>query len=201
MKNIKLISLLSIILFASINLNAQTLSCGFEIGSGLSYIIEDIQQGESTNFDPALAAGMHLKYTPEGAYFGLRLNVLHVSTTYTNIGIRNVEYTGEVLSNTVSILLEHLQENKKFNMGYNFGMGLTEEKFGPTSFSQFDERSFMSISVSGILAYKVSEHSNITLTPTLLWTDPLNTFRTENWYTGREDGSAYVQLGYVYRLK
>jgi hypothetical protein len=89
---------------------------------------------------------------------------------------------------------------KKWALGYFFGMGMTKENiviYDP--YEQFSEiNNFMSISMGGILNYKISENSSLRLTPVALWTDPINTFRKENWYRGREDISLFMTLGYAY---
>jgi hypothetical protein len=125
-----------------------------------------------------------------------------VSTQFSYSDLIYKTYFGEVTTVTTSLLLEHLKENKKLNLGYNFGFGLTRENYRTDSFrlNSSDVRNYMSITLSGLMSYKVSERSSIRLTPSLLWTDPINSFQSDNWYNGREDISVLVQLGYTYKL-
>ncbi len=103
-------------------------------------------------------------------------------------------------------MLEHLNNTKRWNIGYNFGMGFTSEKYKVQGYefegySYEDKRGFMSISAAGILSYKAGERSNIRLSPMVLWTDPINTFKPNYWVPGGEDISFLVLLGFEYRLK
>lgn len=184
--------------------NAQSLSAGFDFGGGASYIVEHLQNDSYTNYSGSITASANVKFTPKDSYFGLRLNLLSVNTLFeSNIPFWGIYTHGEVSSTTTSILLEHLSETKKWNLGYHFGLGYTNENYheidGKTTSS--DIRNFMSLTVGGILAYQVSERSSINLTPSVLWTDPINTLRSDNWQHGREDISAFIQLGYTYRFK
>jgi hypothetical protein len=58
----------------------------------------------------------------------------------------------------------------------------------------------MSFSGGGILALQLGAKSSLNLSPSFLWTDPINTFRTDEWVRGREDISFLLQLGYTYRF-
>jgi hypothetical protein len=200
LKNINIGILVGILYISFSSLNAQSISTGFQFGIGSSYIVENIESGSQFNYEPSFTTGFNFKYVPNEAYFGIKLNLLYVSTTYNGLTFRNVPYNGEVSSITTSLLLEHLNETKKWNWGYNFGMGFTREDFITNSFfsNAPKRRNFMSISVAGILSYKISEQSSLTLTPTILWTDPINTFRFNNWYSGGEDASVLFQFGYTY---
>lgn len=196
------ITIFGLLVFTS-HLKAQSLSAGFEFGTGSSYMGENFESGNQIDYNASITTGLNLKYTPTDAYFGLRFNVLYVSTRFTGNGTRNYTYSGEVSTLTTSILLEHLNQTKKLNFGYNCGMGITKEDYSTQQLwnGRSDTRNFMSISIGGILSYSLSENSSLNLTPSLLWTDPVNTFRPDHWYRGGEDISALIQLGYTYRLK
>lgn len=196
------ITILGLLLF-TIQLKAQSLSAGFEFGTGSSYMGENFESGNQIDFRASMTTGLNLKYTPHDSYFGLRLNVLYVSTLFYGHGLWNSKYDGEISTVTTSILLEHLNEYKKINFGYNLGFGITRENYSSQELwnRRSEVRNFMSISIGGILSYSLSERSNLNLSPSLLWTDPVNTFRTNNWYSGGEDISALIQLGYTYKLK
>tara|TARA_R110002050_G_scaffold20348_1_gene57614 strand:+ start:551 stop:1168 length:618 start_codon:yes stop_codon:yes gene_type:complete len=191
------------LLLASSSLTAQSLSTGIEMGAGASYIIEDHESGNQIDYGTSMTAGANFKFTPNESYFGIRVNLLYVSTLFTSKTLIGQTNYGEVSTLTTSLLLEHLNQDKKLNLGYNFGMGYTREDYNTMKgiYSNLSIRNYMSLSVSGILSYQVSNKSSIYLTPTLLWTDPVNTFRPDNWYSGREDINVLVQLGYTYHLK
>ena len=202
LKAINIVVLIGILYISFNSLYAQSISTGFQFGIGSSYIVENIESGSQFNYEPSFTTGFNFKYTPNEAYFGVKLNLLYVSTTFNGLSFRNIPYDGEVSSITTSLLLEHLNETKKWNWGYNFGMGITREDYATNSFfsNASGIRNFMSISVAGVLSYKISEQSSLTLTPTILWTDPINTFRFNHWYRGGEDASVLFQFGYTYQL-
>jgi hypothetical protein len=184
------------------SIKAQNISLGYEAGSGGSYIFENAQD-KYLEFSPSFSMGANLKYTPKDAYFGLKLSLLYVSSRYkSNYPYWNQSKTGEITTITTSILLEHIKMDKKWNWGYNIGMGVTREDYFTQRLQTASNsvRNYMSVSMSGIGAYKLGDNSNLTLSPMLLWTDPINTFRVNDWQNGREDLSALIQLGYVYNF-
>lgn len=195
--------ILVMITYCSFQVHAQSLSMGFEAGTGASYLGEHYGANSSMNFKPSLLMGMHLKYTPTDAYFGIRLHVMNVSTRFYGDGTSYDEgYTGEIATLTTSLMLEHINTEKKWRLGYNFGMGITRENYDgitwPGSYSY--DRNFMSISGGGIVAFQMGNKSSLRLSPSFLWTDPINTLRKEEWVQGREDISMLIQLGYTYKL-
>lgn len=183
--------------------NAQSITTGFEAGVGSSYIVENYQSGSASDFYTSITTGVNFKLTPIDSYFGIRLNLLYVNTLFNTQYNSTHFYSGEVSTITTSLLLEHLNETKKFNLGYNFGLGVTREEFSTSRnlVSESDIRNYMSVTLSGILSYRITEKSFITLTPVVFWTDPINSFRTYNYYNAREDISALIQLGFTYKLK
>lgn len=182
---------------------AQNFSVGFDFGAGSSYIGADIDGQEYLNFKAGVTSQVHFKYQPKDAYFGVRLNYQYVNTVFENANYWYNYGDGDITTSTTSLLLEHLNNEKKWNVGYHFGMGLTREVV--QNYAYGDNRSyannFMSMTVGGILNYSIGEVSGIRLTTTALWTDPINTFRPDNWETGREDISLLFSLGYVYSFK
>ena len=60
----------------------------------------------------------------------------------------------------------------------------------------------MSAAVSGLISAKATERVFIQLIPSLLWTDPANSFRSsDKWNIAGEDLSFLAQIGVMYRLK
>jgi hypothetical protein len=184
---------------------SQSFDIGFGLGTGTSYIFES--KDESVDIDYALpfSAFASLKYIPQSSYFDYKLNFQFINT---GIVGRNWEsgrpIDGEVSSFTTSLLLEHLNDNKTWNFGYNFGFGYTTENYiedlDKRSLSYF--RKFMSITISGLLSVKVSEKLSLQLIPSFIWTDPVNSFRSaDKWYIAGEDLNFLAQIGISYRLK
>ena len=202
---IKLIALFCALFAMADIVHSQSLSMGFEAGTGISYIGENDPDKEFMQFDPSVAMGVNLKFTPKDSYFGLRLNIQHVNTHYNDNSNWPIwgDYYGEISTTTSSLLLEHLNTNKKWNFGYNFGMGVTQEtyeKIGSAS-SSVNNSNFMSISGGGIVQFNLGEKSALYFSPSMLWTDPINTLYKNNWVSGREDIAFLFQLGYSYKLQ
>lgn len=205
MNSIKTKTFLFFVSFISFSLcsYAQNLAAGFDFGMGSSYIVEKAQDDNSLNMKASFASGFNMKFVPKDAYFGVKLNMLYVSTAFeVSDLIWGPTYTGEISTFTTSLMLEHLNNDKKFNIGYNFGLGYTKENYEDYNYRSNTNgiRNFMSVTVSGIVSLKLGERSSLNLTPLLLWTDPINSFRTDNWYSAGEDVSFLVMLGYTYKL-
>ena len=195
--SITLISLL----FTTTIIKAQIFSADFDFGAGSSYIVENIQSSDQFQYNPSFAMKGAITYTSLDSYFGIKLQLLHVSTTFDGTsGWYN--YYGEVNTFTTSLLLTHINNTKKWNFGYNFGLGYTLEDYQSNRYKEYqnDLRRYMSITASGIVSVKTGDRFNVKLTPTVLWTDPINSFRTENWYSAREDVSVLLLIGFEYRL-
>ncbi|MGB0807009.1 MAG: hypothetical protein ACPGRC_09980 [Salibacteraceae bacterium] len=194
-------SVILTLLFLSlyISVYSQKLSVGFDFGAGASYLGEDIDNENYINFKPGFTSVIHLKYQPKEAYFGLKFNYQYISTVY-EANYWNYPREGEITTSTTSLFLEHLNTEKKWALGYFFGMGLTREKI--VTYDPYEKLSdvsnFMSIGFGGLLNHQINENSALKLTPLALWTDPINTFRPNNYYRGREDISLYMTLGYAY---
>lgn len=194
-------------LTATIQLQSQTFTTGFEFGTGKSYIVEDTQAKDYLNYKMSATASISLKYQPVDAYFALRANFLYAHTNFedsSNGGswIYNDFIYGGVTSTTTSLLLEHLNTEKKWNFGYNFGMGYTVEDYESKTWREEinEQRRFMSITISGIVALNLGERSSLQFSPVIFWTDPLTSFNESEWRNAAEDVSILFQIGYMYRL-
>lgn len=203
LKIITFVCCLFLLISSSNFLVAQSFSLGFEAGTGASYMGENASESNWYAFKPSMAMGVSLKYTPVDSYFGLRFNVLYVSTRFESKQEFSLgQYSGEISTVTTSLLLEHLNTDKRWNFGYNFGMGISRETYEtsgwPSDYNYI--QNFMSISGGGIVAYKMGDKSRLNLNPSFLWTDPVNTLRKDEWVRGREDISLLIQLGYTYKF-
>ena len=59
----------------------------------------------------------------------------------------------------------------------------------------------MSVNLSGIISSKLNENLTLQLEPTLLWTDPVNSFReSDKWEIAGEDLSILMQIGIKYKI-
>jgi hypothetical protein len=197
--------LLTILMGFSILGQAQNVEVGFGFGTGATYIFENQDKNVDVSYSAPFSNYAHITYSPEDSYFDLKMNF-----QYLNSGIEGKNWKtespikGEVSSFTSSLMLEHLTNNQTWNFGYNFGFGYTVEnyiesfEFGtPSAY-----RRFMSATVSALLSANISERVSIQLSPSLLWSDPANSFRSsDNWKVAGEDLNFLTQLGFVYKLK
>lgn len=117
-----------------------------------------------------------LKYSKTDSYFGVKLKFqyLNAGIEGTNWKSNSTPINGDVTSLTTLILLEHLNNNDKWNFGYNFGLGYTSQKLRQnlSLFDQTVSSGYMSINASVILSKKINERLALQIEPTLLWTDP-----------------------------
>ncbi len=195
------IPLLLLPLFSS----AQNIHLSYGLGTGSAYVFENIDQGVDIDYSLPFATYAGLKYSIPNAYFDVMLNF-----QYQNSGITGKSWKtggsieGEVSSFTSSVLLEHLEETKKWNFGYNFGLGYSNENYSPSlSYSvQSELRNYLSFTLSGIMSYQLSENLQLQMVPSLFWSDVVNSLRSsDHWNIAREDLSFLGQLGISYRLK
>lgn len=203
MKNITLIAL--ILLFASLEGKSQNLEVGFGLGTGSAYIFENADSSIDIDYSAPFSSYLDLKYSKPDSYFGLKLKF-----QYLNAGIEgknwkssNEPIDGDVTSLTSMILLEHLKEQNKWNFGYNFGFGYTHQEFRKDliNLSPVVDRNFMSFNFSGIISSKLNENLALQLEPTLLWTDPVSSFReSDKWEIAGEDLSILMQIGIKYKI-
>ena len=185
--------------------NAQNLDVGFGLGSGQAYIFEGRDEGVNVDYSAPFSNYVFLNYIPENSFFNLKLNFQYINSGIEGTNWKtNEKINGEVSSLTTFVIVEHLKDIKRWNFGFNFGFGYTIESFtGDLEFRKQSElRRHMSTSASTLLSVKVSEKTLIQLSPTLIWIDPVNSFRSpENWNIAGEDLNLLVQVGLAYRLK
>ena len=197
--------LLTILLGVSFLGKSQNFDIGFGLGTGTSYIYENMDKTVDIKYSPSFSSYVDLKYSPISSYFDLKLNFQYINTGISGLNWEsNAPINGEVSSFTSFILLEHLNVKKIWNFGYNLGFGYTTENYIELldQRTQSEFRKFMSITISGLISIKISEKVSIQLIPSLLWTDPANTFRSsDKWYIAGEDLSFLTQVGFEYRLK
>ncbi|MDT0676711.1 hypothetical protein [Autumnicola musiva] len=201
----KITLLLTFVLLSFTKGKAQTFELGFGIGSGTAYLVENLDDGIDIDYSTPLSSYVDLKYSKSDKYFGAKLRL-----QYLNAGIRgsnwkglNYNINGEVTSLTTLILLEHLKCNSKWNSGYNFGLGYTNQTFKPDLVNSINniESTYLSINISGILNRKINENFSFQIEPNLMWTDPINSLRNrEKWQIAGEDISMLIQLGLTYRI-
>jgi len=199
-------TLLAILLIGlSVWAKAQNVALGFAIGSGSAYYFENMDQGINVNFSSPIAMRFDIKYLPPNSYFDIKLRFQYLNSAISGQNWKTGNFmNGEVSTLTSLIILEHINNSKTLNFGYNFGLGYTKQNFlenleYPTNPVL---RNFVSANFSGLLSTKINKKLSIHLEPSLFWTDLVNTFRgAKNWQVAGEDLSFLLQLGIEYTLK
>ncbi len=201
----KIIMIVFIILLATLEGKAQNLEVGFGLGTGSAYIFENTDSGIDIDYSLPFSSYLDIKYSKPDSYFGLKLKFQYLNSAIEgrNWKSSNEPINGEVTSLTSMILLEHLKEDNKWNFGYNFGLGYTHQEFRQDllNFSPVVDRNFMSVNFSGIISSKLNDKLALQLEPTLLWTDPVGSFReSDKWQIAGEDLSILMQIGLKYKI-
>ncbi|MBD80921.1 MAG: hypothetical protein CL840_18535 [Crocinitomicaceae bacterium] len=209
---LSLVSLL-VLLWSCGELHSQHLEVQLGGGVGETYLVEQ-NEARDVNFNRTAVVFGAIKLMPDSSYFNLKLLFQYVSSRVNGedwegksntydfrglpIGVSTLE--GEVSSITSFLVLEHLSQDKKFNLGYDIGIGFTKERLVRSSNNDAEFRSFASFRLGGIASYSFGKRSRISFEPSIYWTDIVNSFRPENYKLAGEDVSLLFNLGYSYRL-
>ena len=185
---------------------SQNIEVGFGIGSGSAFLIENADSGIDIDYSTPFSSYVDLKYSKSENYFGakVRLQYLNSGIKGTNWKNNRLEIDGEVTSLTTLLLLEHLNSDKNWNLGYDFGFGYTNQTLRPNLINALNEidANYMSLHFGGIVNKKIDESFSFQIKPSVLWTDPVNSFRNnDKWQIAGEDISLLLQFGVVYKIK
>src|SRR5690606_3583221 len=107
------------------------------------------------------------------------------------------EFEGYIKNRTLLFQLEHIKSEKsKLNVGYNFGIGLTNEiiSFDKKGLSKVENK-FTVLNLGGILKYPISSNISLKFESSLLWNDPLNSFYSSRYGMGGEDINLLFEFG------
>ena len=184
---------------------SQNLELGFGIGSGATYIIENSDSSVNIDYSAPFSSYVDLKYSNPEKYFGAKLRFQYLNTGINGTSWKNDSYDldGDVTSLTTMILLEHLKSDKKWNLGYNFGLGYTNQVLRPDLIDSSEQivSDYMSVTFGGVISRSINENFLLRIEPGAFWTDPVNSFRdSDKWQIAGEDISLLVQFGIVYRI-
>lgn len=183
---------------------AQTIEIGAGAGTGAFYIIEEADNNVITAYDSPGSLYVDIKYNFQERFDGLKLRLQNTSVNIVGEDYQTgISLDGTVETFTTSLLYERLRTDKAFNLGYNFGIGLTQQDFKQVTSNVIPpvQDRFMSLTLSGIYALRLHEKLRLNLETGLLWTDPINSFRgSDKWQTAGEDLNLLVQIGVSYRF-
>ena len=180
---------------------AQNIDIGAGAGSGSFYLIEELDDNARTSFESPASLYLDMKYNFNDVE-GLKLRMLHSSVLVQGQDYQSgLSLNGSVDAFNFLLLYERLRADKKFNMGYNFGLGHTIQNFNRNTRSGANDVQdrFMSLNFAGIGSLQLSDRLRLKGEVGFLWTDPINSLRgSDYWQTAGEDLSFLVQLGLSY---
>lgn len=193
------------------NARAQEIEVGFSIGSGATYLVENLDDDLYVDYSPPVVLSAEFKYTPENSFFGIKLKYQNVNGSVEGYDwqiVNNqfplfIKFSGYVETRTIMFLLEHINDDgeSKFKIGYNFGIGLTDETFAFDNIgSNKSTDEFTMINIGGILKYPISSDISLNLSPSFQWNDPLNSLHSERFRMAGEDINLLVEFGLTYKL-
>lgn len=196
-------SILLVFTLVSMYTAAQTIEIGAGAGTGSYFFIEELDANVDNSYAGAASLFVDLKYNFKDRIDGLKLRFQNTSVNIVGFEYQTNESIDAIIETfTTSILYERLRSDKAFNVGYNFGVGITKQEieFRRNPFSQ-RQNSFASITAGGIYSLRLHDKLRLNLETGLLWTDPINTFRgPDNWKTAGEDLSFLAQVGVAYKF-
>lgn len=191
-------------LLSILSINAQSLEVGAGLGTGYFYFGEEVDNAAQTSFKNHRSLYFDLAYRiPESA------NAFKLRFQQTAVDVVGKEYRtqrpldGSVETFTTAIVYERLNFNKRVNLGYQLGMGFTQEDLVVnTALNTVPERDrFTSVLIGAVASTDLSYRLRLNVELTGLWTDPLNTIRSsDQWQTAGEDISFILQAGLSFRL-
>ncbi len=189
------------LIFISQNILAQNIEIGAGAGSGSFYLIEELDDNARTSFEAPASLYMDVKYNFNEVE-GLKLRVLHSSVLVQGQDYQSgISLNGSVDAFSFLLLYERLRADKKFNVGYNLGLGHTIQNFNRNTRSGANDVQdrFMSFNFAGIGSLQLNDRLRLKGEAGFLWTDPINSLRgSDYWQTAGEDLSFIVQVGLSY---
>lgn len=197
----KLFGTILLLLGAFIVGNAQKVSVGYGLGTGTMFLFEKNDKSVDISYSAPFATFVNFKYVPKASPINIKMEWQYLNTGITGTDwISNSTVNGEVSSLTTFLVFEYLKNDKKLNFGGHIGIGYSHESYIERldlRTVQPDKRSFIDISVAGIASLKVSDRFSLQLIPSLLWSDPVNSFRgSSQWNIAGEDLSCLTKLGF-----
>ncbi|WP_194852037.1 hypothetical protein [Nonlabens antarcticus] len=194
-----------LILFISVITTAQSFEIAGGLGTGAFYFIEEVDNSVNTTYESPASLYFDLKYNFKDRIDGIKLRVQSTSVNIDGQDYQTgVALDGNVETFTTLLMYERLRSDKVFNIGYQMGMGLTQQEFIRQKNSNIQplEEKFMSVTFGGLYSIRLHEKLRLNLETAIFWTDPINTFRgSKNWQTAGEDISFLAQLGVSYNFK
>lgn len=199
-----------LILIAFFNTNAQQIEVGFTTGTGAIYMIENRDKSIDLNYAAPIIVAADIKFTPENAYFGIKLKYQNINGSLQGDNWQRInsqslfvnKFDGYIENSSFLVLLEHINQKSKLNIGYNFGIGQTNERinFDKKGLNKI-ENNFFILNLGGLIKYNLNSKTSLKFEPSFQWNDPINTLYSERYKMGGEDINLLFQFGISYKLK
>lgn len=182
---------------------AQSLEYEYAAGSGITYMVENADKTIDISYHAPVTIATGLKYTPQNSHFGVLLRY-----QYTNTNVDGQKwfdtfqfFDAIVDDNSLFLMLEYLRENdKKLNVGANFGFGFTKQFIKFTSENYSMENYYPSLNFSAIAAYYINSRLSIRLQPGVQFSDPINGLKIKPYNFAKEDIHFLTLLGISLKL-
>lgn len=201
----KKIFLLSIVLIST-NLYSQEIEFGISSGTGFAYMVENSDKSVNINYQSPFVISSSLKYVPKNLNVGIKLVYQNLDSKIQGVDWHyrynfGAPFKGSVENRTLIVGIEYIKENKKLNFGYNVGIGQTNERINFDELAIINEQnSFMVLNFGGLITYPINQNFSLSLEPSFLWNDPINSF-SKYYRLAGEDINFLVQMGIKYKIK
>ncbi len=199
--------LIVVFFFASSeNGKSQKFFFDFETGTGKSYLFESINKNVDVRYGLPFSLATAIKYVPSKSQWGIKLQLIDLESTISGQNWQNgSSLDGYIKNTTIALLLEKEKETSKGTIGFNFGMGVSNEIIQPLQIDPTSKQknTYMSILLGGILSRKLSNKFSLLVLPSFLWQDP---FKSLTVFGGRkanladEDLSIIINFGIRYEF-
>ncbi|SCY14941.1 hypothetical protein SAMN05192588_1389 [Nonlabens sp. Hel1_33_55] len=193
------------IFFIALYANSQSFEISAGAGTGAYYFIEEADNSVNTAYDSPASIFFDLKYNFKDRFDGMKMRFQNTSVNVVGDDYQTRSpLDGTVESFTISALYERLRADKVFNIGYNVGLGFTQQDFVQIKNNNIPalEDRFVSVTANGIFSLRLHDQLRLIAETGVFWTDPINSFKgTRNWQTAGEDVSLLLQAGISYRFK
>jgi hypothetical protein len=202
-------SIFGLLLLLTIAANSQKLEFGLSVGTGKTYIFEDLDKNIQVDYYLPVSLASDLKFTPLNSRWGIKLRLNYIESAVDGINLppnMAEPFEGYVSTWTTFLLLENeiIKDNSSY--GFNFGLGYTDEtlEIDVNDPWNYYKNNYPTVAFGGHYTYKMNDNFDFQLFPVILVQDP---YRLIDYLTGivdptiaREDLSILLNFGIRYNF-
>jgi hypothetical protein len=201
--------ILSFLVLTTIATNAQKLEFGLSVGTGKTYIIEDLDKSIEVEYYLPVSFASDLKFTPFNSKWGIKLRLNYIESAVEGINLppnMAEPFDGYVSTWTTFLLLENEILKDYSSYGFNFGLGFTDEilEIDVKDPWNYYRNKFPTLALGGHYTFKLNDNFDIQILPIFLVQDP---YRLIDYLGGivdptiaREDLSILINFGIRYNI-